>query len=190
MKAVIAAAAAALLLTGCTSGRTDSAAETTEAATETTVTELTVTTTETTVTETTVTTTGTASAVTESTSGTSRTEITGTTVSVSSTAVSSGTTVPQDSLTEQELADMEAADEAIGALMQNPEYQKLTLTKKAETVQRLLMKLASEGTKSVPHPLIQPLSVRYDESMQQFSFLYTCGVLGGVRLKPFDPMMN
>ena len=85
---------------------------------------------------------------------------------------------------------MEAADEAIGALMQNPEYKKLTLTKKAETVQRLLMKLASEGTKSVPHPLIQPLSVRYDESMQQFSFLYTCGVLGGVRLKPFDPMMN
>ena len=178
MKAVT-AAAAVLLLTGCTSGRTDSEAETTEAATETTVTELPVATTET------------ASAVTESTSGTSRTEITETTVSVSSTAGSSGTTtVPQDSLTEQELADMEAADEAIGALMQNPEYKKLTLTKKAETVQRLLMKLASEGTKSVPHPLIQPLSVRYDESMQQFSFLYTCGVLGGVRLKPFDPMMN
>ena len=193
MRASIAALAAALLLTGCVKAdpqpdaeQTQTAAVSSEAQTETTVSETTVSETTTTRTEMTLQTETTA----VSTETTTQTETSDTTVPAGSSASGTTGTTITSALTEKELSDMEAVDDVLSTLMQNPEYKKMQLSQQTDTVRRRLIQLATEGTKQKPYPLIEPLSILYDESMQQFSFTYACGVKGGVRLRPFDPQMN
>lgn len=98
------------------------------------------------------------------------------------------TSIPE--LTDKELSDMQAVDDAIEALMGDINYMKVPLAQQAEKMGALLQSLATNGTKKAPYPLIVKLSILYDEPGEQFSFMYTCGVMGGVRLRPFDPTKN
>lgn len=93
-----------------------------------------------------------------------------------------------EQFTDNELADMEAVDNAIAQLTQAEEYENSTIEERTEKALALLNKLADEGTAERPHSLIIKESITVSDDT--ISFSYKSGVLGGVMLKEFDRYMN
>ena len=190
---VLVLAAAAVLLTGCGDYQDDPGLEadfdTVRTSAETTTVEQTETT-------------AAAAASSAASASASDTDVSGTTTTTSATTTTvtttTVTTVSYESytantlftLTDQELTDMEEVDHAILVLKGKIDYMKMTPEKQAEKMDALLQQLAEAGTENAPYPLIEKDSILYDSYGMQFSFMYTCGVLGGVRIRPFDPQMN
>lgn len=86
-----------------------------------------------------------------------------------------------EGFTEQELADMEETDKRISDLTKSDEFQQADVSARMELAQALLTELAEEG-------LVKKGSVY--AGGDTVSFQYSCGVLGGVMCREFDPMMN
>jgi len=87
-------------------------------------------------------------------------------------------------LTEKERRDMDEADYAILLQLGDVEFMKAPLEKQKELMNEKLHEIAVNGTEKSPYPLIVKLSIVYDEAGQEYTFLYTCGVRGSVRLHP------
>lgn len=83
--------------------------------------------------------------------------------------------------TEKELADMENVGKRLEELTGSPEYASMTDDQKIAAGKKLLEKLGDEG-------LIIKNSISVSDDM--ISFSYSCGVLGGMKVRGFDPMMN
>lgn len=83
--------------------------------------------------------------------------------------------------TDKELSDMETVDEAVGEWLKKSE--KMPRDERIEGTEKLLYELASEG-------YIRKYSIYFDDSNGMFSFEYSCGVSGGIKIDPFDPRMN
>ncbi len=95
----------------------------------------------------------------------------------------------ESDLTDLEIAEMQAVDEAISNLMNSDEYKSLdTEEERREAAIALINTLAESGTEEYPYPLIDKSSVSAEGDV--ISFSYKCGVFGGVMTEPFDPMMN
>lgn len=86
-----------------------------------------------------------------------------------------------DGFTDKELDDMETVYKAIGEWLK--ESEKMSRDERIAGSEKLLYELASEG-------YIKKYSIFFDDSNGMFSFEYSCGVNGGVKIDPFDPMMN
>ncbi|MBP0963750.1 MAG: hypothetical protein J5999_00470 [Oscillospiraceae bacterium] len=86
-----------------------------------------------------------------------------------------------EGFTDKELDDMETVDEAIGEWLKNS--QQMPRDERIEGAKELLYELASEG-------YIRRYSIYFDDRNGMFSFEYSCGVYGGIKIDPFDPMMN
>ncbi|MGN0638411.1 MAG: hypothetical protein ACI4J0_08560 [Huintestinicola sp.] len=94
-----------------------------------------------------------------------------------------------DTLTDLELDEMQAVDNAISELLNSDEYKSLSSEdERREAVTALITELAEKGTEEFPYPLINKSSVNTEGDV--ISFSYKCGALGGVMTGPFDPMMN
>lgn len=125
---------------------------------------------------------------TETTSAALTTAAASTTESTSTTENAS-TTDDEDAFTDTELCEMEAVQNAISELMQSDGFSALDTAQKAERMLTLLNELADNGTAEYAYPLIAKPSI-YHDGGDMISFSYSCGVLGGIKLEPFDPMMN
>lgn len=90
--------------------------------------------------------------------------------------------------TDKELDDMQAVDEAISAMMEAPGYEELDDNERLDRAVALLKELEADGTADRPYSLIEPDSIVIDGDMVHFQ--YACGVGGGIKVTPFDPMMN
>lgn len=88
----------------------------------------------------------------------------------------------------KELADMEEVNNAISEWMQSETFQSMGLEERETETRKLLYDLAWYGTESAPYSLIDERSITFSNGI--FSFSYTCGVLGGVKIEDFNPMMN
>ena len=73
--------------------------------------------------------------------------------------------------TEQQLADMEAADAALDALVDRAGFLEMHVERRAEMILRTLGELAEQG-------LVQRDSIEYDEGRAVF-FRYSNGIIGG-----------
>ena len=76
---------------------------------------------------------------------------------------------------------MEETDKRISDLTKSDEFQQADVSARMELAQALLTELAEEG-------LVKKGSVY--AGGDTVSFQYSCGVLGGVMCREFDPMMN
>lgn len=85
--------------------------------------------------------------------------------------------------TEQELGDMETVGERLKALTDNEEYHSAPIDKRRTMAVELLNELADEG-------LVIKESISSSEGYDTVSFRYSSGVLGGIMLKEWDPMIN
>lgn len=84
-------------------------------------------------------------------------------------------------LTEEELDQMSQTEERISSLCKTEAYKNASVGQRAEMAKQLLNELADEG-------LVIRDSIAFHES--NISFQYRCGVLGGMKLKEWDPNMN
>ncbi|MDD6345421.1 MAG: hypothetical protein PUA51_04270, partial [Oscillospiraceae bacterium] len=60
---------------------------------------------------------------------------------------------------------------------------------KAEYALEILNNLAENGTEEYPYSLIQKNSIYYNGN-DMISYSYKCGAGGGIKLEPFDPLLN
>ncbi|MBR2176273.1 MAG: hypothetical protein IJ861_04925 [Clostridia bacterium] len=88
--------------------------------------------------------------------------------------------VSEEGLTEQELAYMAKTDSKISDLTNGDEFQNASLQERTALAKELLTELADEGL----------IKKDFTVSGDMASFEYSCGVLGGIMLSEFDPMMN
>lgn len=86
-----------------------------------------------------------------------------------------------EGFTEKELDDMETVDKAVSEWLKNT--QQMPRDERIEGAKELLYELASEG-------YIEKYSIFFDDSNGMFSFEYSCGAIGRIKIDPFDPMMN
>ncbi|MCI7350070.1 MAG: hypothetical protein MSH60_04865 [Ruminococcus sp.] len=86
-----------------------------------------------------------------------------------------------EGFTEKELNDMETVDKAVSKWLKNT--QQMPRDERIEGAKELLYELASEG-------YIRRYSIFFDDRNGMFSFEYSCGVSSGIKIDPFDPMMN
>lgn len=93
-----------------------------------------------------------------------------------------------ETLSEKEIADMEEVNHVLSEWCKSEEFQSMSLEERETETRKLLYDLAWYGTENAPYSLIDERSITFSNDM--FSFSYTCGALGGVRIKDFDPMMN
>ncbi len=93
-----------------------------------------------------------------------------------------------ETFSEKELSDMEEVNNAISALTGSEEFQKMDLSERETAVRQLLYELAWYGTENAPYSLIEERSISFASNI--FSFTYTCGAGGGVKIDDFDPMLN
>lgn len=87
----------------------------------------------------------------------------------------------EETLTDKELDDMQYVDDKIDKLLNSDKYDALSLDERAIEVKKVLKELKKE--KYIKN-------YYYEEGSYLFSFEYSCGVLGGVMIKEFDPMLN
>ncbi|MBR4223954.1 MAG: hypothetical protein IKR73_04000 [Oscillospiraceae bacterium] len=90
--------------------------------------------------------------------------------------------------TDKELGDMQAVKEAVRGLMEDKTFRALDTDAKREQMMALLDGLATEGTKERPYPLIH--EEIWTDGKDMISYTHLCGVSSGIKLEPFDPMMN
>ncbi|MGN0665863.1 MAG: hypothetical protein ACI4KF_04985 [Huintestinicola sp.] len=95
----------------------------------------------------------------------------------------------REGFTDTELREMEIVDEALSELMRSDGFKDLSTPEKAERALELLNDLAENGGEELTYPLIIKESIFHDGD-DMISFVYACEVYGGVKLEPFDPMMN
>ncbi len=86
-----------------------------------------------------------------------------------------------EGFTQKELDDMETVDEAVSEWMKKS--KRMSRDERIAGTEKLLYELASEG-------YIRRYSIYFDDSNGMFSFEYSCGVRGGIKIDPFDPRMN
>lgn len=86
-----------------------------------------------------------------------------------------------EGFTEKELDDMETVDKAVSEWLKNT--QQMPRDERIEGAKELLYELASEG-------YIRRYSIFFDDRNGMFSFEYSCGAIGRIKIDPFDPMMN
>ncbi len=99
----------------------------------------------------------------------------------SSVTVESGTESSSQGFTEEELEQMNEVSERLGALTGSEAFRSAKVDKRAEMALELLNQLADEG-------LVIRQSIEHNNDT--ISFSYSCGVLGGVMLREWDPDMN
>ena len=86
-----------------------------------------------------------------------------------------------ETLSDAEIEGMAAVDKAVSELTDSDNWKQANVDTRRELVVMLLNKLADDG-------LITKNSIYADEDL--VSFEYTGGARGGIKLTPFDPMMN
>ena len=86
-------------------------------------------------------------------------------------------------LSDKELKDMETVGDVIAERTSQDDYQNGDINKRSEIALALLNDLADKG-------LIIKESIYYDGNGGNISFSYSCGALGGIMLREFDPYMN
>ncbi len=86
-----------------------------------------------------------------------------------------------EGLTDEELQQMQKADERIRALVKSAGYQKGSAEVRRQLAEQELKALAAEG-------LVRAESIYPSHDM--VSYQYACGAYGGIQLREFDPMMN
>ena len=83
--------------------------------------------------------------------------------------------------TKQELTDMALVDEVVEELISKDTWKQGSIEFRRETAVQLLEQLADNG-------LVIRESICADDDI--VSYQHTCGVTSGIKLTPFDPMMN
>ena len=86
-----------------------------------------------------------------------------------------------EGLSEKDLADMEKVGKRLEQFTGSPEYDSMTIEQRLAEGKKVLEELADEGL------IIKESIYVYDANI---SFTYSCGVLGGLMVRGFDPMMN
>ena len=99
----------------------------------------------------------------------------------SSVTGESGTESSSQGFTAEELEQMNEVSERLGALTGSEAFRSAKVDKRAEMALELLNQLADEG-------LVIRQSIEHNNDT--ISFSYSCGVLGGVMLREWDPAMN
>ena len=110
-----------------------------------------------------------------------QTSVTKTQESISEISSDIRQTEISEGLTKQELEDMQKVSNAMSERFEQDDYKNATPAERKKIALELLNKLAGQG-------LIIRESIYADDEMVSFS--YSCGVLGGVQLREWDPMMN
>ncbi len=87
----------------------------------------------------------------------------------------------EELLTDKELEDMQYVDDKIEQLSSSQEYKEMSIEEKATEMEKLLKDLKEK--KYIK-------DYNYSSDNYLFSYEYECGVLGGIMLKDFDPMLN
>ena len=90
-------------------------------------------------------------------------------------------TVQPSGFSDAELAAMQEVDQALSNMIQSDVYAGMSEDERAVEVQQLLIALAKNG-------LVEEGSISYGSGM--VNFRYSCGVMGGVRVRDFNPMEN
>ena len=90
-------------------------------------------------------------------------------------------TVQPSGFSDAELAAMQEVDQALANMIQSDVYAGMSEDERAVDVQQLLIALAKNG-------LVEEGSISYGSGM--VNFRYSCGVMGGVRVRDFNPMEN
>lgn len=85
--------------------------------------------------------------------------------------------------TDQELADMDTVGDRLRALTDSEVYNRASLEERRTMAVKLLNELADDG-------LVIRGSILAEEDNDSISFSYSSGVLGGIMLREWDPMMN
>lgn len=100
----------------------------------------------------------------------------------------SETIVEEETLSQLELDEMWAVNIELKKIFTD-EFQDMSTEEKAEYSIAFLNNLSENGTKEYPYSLIQKSSIYYNGN-DMISFSYKCGAGGGIKLEPFDPIMN
>lgn len=100
----------------------------------------------------------------------------------------SATVVGEETLSDLEIDEMRAVDDEIDKIFTD-EFSKMSTGEKAEYALEILNNLAENGTEEYPYSLIQKNSIYYNGN-DMISYSYKCGAGGGIKLEPFDPLLN
>lgn len=87
-----------------------------------------------------------------------------------------------ETISDTELDEIEAVNNAIQELLQSEDFNKLDIPQQAERMLILLNDIAENGTEDFTYPLIKKRSICYGGN-GMISFEYSCGNLGGVDLR-------
>ncbi len=94
----------------------------------------------------------------------------------------------EEAFTDRELEEMEAVQNTVSRWLK--EAEGLSLDEKKAEAEKLLLTLSETGTETFPYSLIIRESICIPEKGDTVSFTHTCGAAAGIKLMPFDPMMN
>lgn len=90
----------------------------------------------------------------------------------------------------EDIKEMSEVDNAISDLMNSDSYKNIVNNEeKVKIVEDLLIDLSRNGTDKMSKPLIQEDTITYYKETNQFGFIYSCGVSGGIWLSSFNDMM-
>ena len=89
-------------------------------------------------------------------------------------------------LTDEEIAEMVAVNHEIQNLFDDENYNNSSLEDKIDAANMLLLNLSEMGTIEFPYSLIEPSSITYDSEYYQYSFMYTCGIEGDLKIEDFN----
>lgn len=112
----------------------------------------------------------------------------GSTVDNVSDSTSDKASDDSEGFTEKELKEMESVRNAISEWIKG--IDGLSLDEKKAEAEKFLLNLAENGTEEFPYSLIIKESICISEKGDTISFEHTCGASAGIKLMPFDPMMN
>lgn len=92
--------------------------------------------------------------------------------------------------TKKDIKEMSEVDNAINDLLNSDSYKNIVNNEeKVKIVEDLLIDLSRNGTDKMSKPLIQEDTITYYKETNQFGFIYSCGVSGGIWLSSFNDMM-
>ncbi len=94
----------------------------------------------------------------------------------------------EEAFTNRELEEMEAVRNTVSQWLKGAEG--LSLDEKKAEAEKLLLTLSETGTEEFPYSLIIKESIYIPEKGDTISFEHTCGASAGIKLMPFDPMLN
>lgn len=90
----------------------------------------------------------------------------------------------------KDIKEMSEVDNAINDLLNSDSYKNIVNNEeKVKVVEDLLIDLSRNGTDKMSKPLIQEDTITYYKETNQFGFIYSCGVSGGIYLNNFNNMI-